>query len=1151
MGREGRTSYLPRPRNALPITGVKVLTRVLRPILSIHSLLILAVLSPLMVFGQYQVNGSAMQTSCNCYQLTPDQPFLGGSVWNVNQIDLTESFDYTFQVFLGCSEWGADGIGFVLQPVNVTQGGGSSTLGFGGISPSLIVEVDTWPNDATMSDPQADHVAILQNGSADHGSANNLAGPVQASNTVANIEDCGWHTIRIIWDANLNSFAVFFDGTYRVSYTGDVVNTIFGGDPLVYWGWTGGTGSESADQRFCNAILPDFQVTSTSSCAGDPITFEDVSLTSSGNISDYSWNFGDGNTASGAPVTHTFTDGGDYDVVLEITTEGCTEDTIIPVTIEATPDVDLGADTAICMGETLQLNAANSLGVGTYLWTPSAGLSDAAAASPTITPTNAVSYSLTFTSANGCSATDEINVGVNPLPTADAGVDQDLCEGNDVSLPASGGVGYLWSPATGLSETDVPVPSASPTSTTTYSVEVTDANGCTDTDDVTVSVLPAPLLQVGADKAICEGDTVMLSAVGQGDILWQPATGLSSATTASPQAFPSVTTVYSVTLTDEDGCESVDSVVVDVEAVPTALFTPPDPVCDGMEMVFEDASTGPVADHMWDLGDGTTVQGTQTAHIYPDEGAYTATLTVTSFNGCTDEVSHQVEVVTGPEAAFSVIGGTDLCLGEEMELVNASSGPIIGYEWDLGDGSPTIEEEAPIHLFASEGTYAVSLTAISGVDCFTTVTDTVTVHPVPEAGFTVPLVCVGETIPFMDGSTVSTGLITEWEWSFGDGTDAIGAEPEHQYAQAGAYDVVLHSRTAAGCADSITRSVHVNPVPEVSFSVEDVCVNDPVEITNTTALNGANVSDWSWQMGNGEVATGTEPTYAFDTHGVFNVLLEAVTDSGCSASAQQMLEVHPVPQAAFAMDVTEGCAPLDVQFTNNSTIETGFSISDYQWRFDDGAESLAAQPAHTFDDSGNFSVELIASTSAGCADTVSMNGAITVFLTPEADFTYRPEQPNLALNTVTFTNRSENATVYEWSLGNSFTTEEEDPQFTYHEEGTYIITLIASDGFCTDTAVKELTVEPVTLVYIPNAFTPNGDRRNDGFAVQGVGIEGFSMSIYDRWGTELFYSSDVFSEWDGTYKGMPVKQDTYVYRILVTDVHGEEQKYIGQVTLIR
>ncbi|MGB1318231.1 MAG: lectin-like domain-containing protein, partial [Flavobacteriales bacterium] len=294
--------------------------------------------------AQYQINGDANQISCNCYQLSEDVPFSGGSVWNVNQINLSDPFNYNFEVWLGCDEWGADGIAFVLQPVNVNQGGGSSSLGYGGINPSLSVEVDTWPNDVTMMDPQEDHIAVMQNGVADHGSVANLAGPVVASSTTNNIEDCQWHTIQIRWEPSINTLAIFFDGVYRTSYTGDVVNDIFGGDPNVYWGWTGGTGSASADQRFCNSILPDYTVSNSTTCVGEAISFEDASLTSSGNITNYSWDFDDGSTDSGMPVTHTFNTAGTFDVNLSITTEGCVEDTVIPITIDPTPVVDLGPD---------------------------------------------------------------------------------------------------------------------------------------------------------------------------------------------------------------------------------------------------------------------------------------------------------------------------------------------------------------------------------------------------------------------------------------------------------------------------------------------------------------------------------------------------------------------------------------------------------------------------------------------------------------------------------------------------------------------------------------------------------------------------------------------------------------------------------------
>ncbi|TNF32405.1 MAG: PKD domain-containing protein, partial [Bacteroidetes bacterium] len=352
-------------------------------------------------FAQYQINGDANQISCNCYQLTEDVPFSGGSVWNVNQINLNNPFNYNFEVWLDCSEWGADGIAFVLQPVNITQGGGSSSLGYGGINPSLIVEVDTWPNDVTMQDPPEDHIAIMRNGDSNHGSANNLAGPVVASSTQNNIEDCAWHTVQVVWEPSLNTLAVFFDGVFRTSYTGNIINTIFGGNPMVYWGWTGGTGSESADQRFCNSILPDYTLNSAAHCVGDAVTFSDASLTSSGNITNYTWNFGDGTTGSGAPVTHTYSTAGTFNVNMTITTEGCTEDTVIPIVIDPTPVVNLGPDIDLCTGESVQLNSPNTLGSGTYVWSPTTALSSGTAPSPTTSATSTTNYSLTFISSNG------------------------------------------------------------------------------------------------------------------------------------------------------------------------------------------------------------------------------------------------------------------------------------------------------------------------------------------------------------------------------------------------------------------------------------------------------------------------------------------------------------------------------------------------------------------------------------------------------------------------------------------------------------------------------------------------------------------------------------------------------------------------------
>ncbi|HZH36719.1 MAG TPA: L-type lectin-domain containing protein, partial [Flavisolibacter sp.] len=177
------------------------------------------------VFGQYILNGSAQKNTCNCYTLTDERLMQSGSVWNSNKISLANSFDFWFTVFLGCRDsTGADGIVFILQPISTSVGTSGEGMGFEGVVPSIGIALDTWRN-PNLNDPAEDHISIQANGNNNHNF--DLAGPVPASATSSNIEDCQWHRLRIAWDAPTKTLKAFFDGVLRVEKQVDLVSTIF------------------------------------------------------------------------------------------------------------------------------------------------------------------------------------------------------------------------------------------------------------------------------------------------------------------------------------------------------------------------------------------------------------------------------------------------------------------------------------------------------------------------------------------------------------------------------------------------------------------------------------------------------------------------------------------------------------------------------------------------------------------------------------------------------------------------------------------------------------------------------------------------------------------------------------------------------------
>lgn len=295
------------------------------------------------------VNGNADSLSCNCYQLTQAVNTQAGSVWNSNEISLNDPFDFTFDVFLGNNNGGADGIAFVLQPISTAAGSTGGGMGYQGIDPSLAIEIDTYQNGW---DPSNDHMAIQYNGVVDHGAINNLAGPVDALSGGGDIEDGQWHLLRVVWNPVSLTLDAYMDGVFRISYTGDVVTDIFSSDPMVFWGFTGSTGGLNNDHRFCLSILPNATVNANSICAGESVNFTDSSYSALGDVVSWDWDFGNGqNSSIENPGQITYPDPGDYYVVQTIVdAAGCGATDSLEIQVNPNPVADF-TGTDVCEGD--------------------------------------------------------------------------------------------------------------------------------------------------------------------------------------------------------------------------------------------------------------------------------------------------------------------------------------------------------------------------------------------------------------------------------------------------------------------------------------------------------------------------------------------------------------------------------------------------------------------------------------------------------------------------------------------------------------------------------------------------------------------------------------------------------------------------------
>lgn len=191
----------------------------------------------------------------NCVQLTDDASSQKGCVWNTSTLDLTQAFDYTLQIYLGDDDSGADGITFTFQndPNGPTAcGNDGEHLGIGGLTNSLTIEVDTYDNNSNSWEPSYDHISISKDGDVN----DVVCGAVAATSSEANVEDGNEHDLRIVWNPAGPTLEIYFDNELRITCNEDIINTIFGGNSDVYWGFTASTGGLTNQQYFCPGNLP-------------------------------------------------------------------------------------------------------------------------------------------------------------------------------------------------------------------------------------------------------------------------------------------------------------------------------------------------------------------------------------------------------------------------------------------------------------------------------------------------------------------------------------------------------------------------------------------------------------------------------------------------------------------------------------------------------------------------------------------------------------------------------------------------------------------------------------------------------------------------------------------------------------------------------
>jgi hypothetical protein len=518
----------------------------------------------------YFLNGSAEFVGGDCYQLTPALNTQNGTVWYAEQLDLTLPFDLQFQMNFGSTDAnGADGICFVLHTQGTSaigvSGGGMGYLNFG---TSLGIEFDTWQN-GEYADPTFDHIAIQRNGDINHNGFNNIAGPIQASPTSVNIEDGEDHTVQITWNPATNLIQVFFDCTLRLEGTQDLINEIFNGQSLVWWGFTAATGGASNIHTVClqENILS----------VGDSVLICDGGSTqlSVGASADgtYAWTPTEtlDDPTSATPIASP----------TETTTYTCVYTDLCGVEQSADIEVVVGdliltmpssVNDIDCNTPSVTINPTiNFVNNNSYVWLGPGGTIVGNGLSFTASAPGI--YVLTASSNNDCFATEQIEVegDFTTLP-ANGGPDQVInCIQTQINLSAANAganASYQWNNGASVISNSA---NTSVTSPGTYNLIVTNtANGCTSQDNIVIGLdTEAPEVEIALQDTLdCLTRALAISGleisnVNNFELQWSTNFGsfVSGVTTNSP--IVNQPGIYSVTVTSLDnGCQGFAEVIV-------------------------------------------------------------------------------------------------------------------------------------------------------------------------------------------------------------------------------------------------------------------------------------------------------------------------------------------------------------------------------------------------------------------------------------------------------------------------------------------------------------------------------------------------------------------------------------------------------------
>ncbi|MEO0898770.1 MAG: PKD domain-containing protein [Bacteroidota bacterium] len=616
---------------------------------------------------------------------------------------------------------------------------------------------------------------------------------------------------------------------------------------------------------------------------------------------------------------------------------------------------------------------------------------------------------------------------------------------------------------------------------------VTDVDGCVDSVsqvDALHATQPVPDFIVNP-TVNCNGNPSVFVSLSLGEGLsydWDFGDGGTS-TLANPVYTYSQNGLYSISLevTDVNGCDSsitlsdhilIDEIEANFKSDTTFAACPP------LVVNFEADTAFPhdQISYFWDFGDGATSTQATPSHNYTLPGSYTVSLVISSSSGCSDTLIIPNHVlIQGPTGTFT-FDPKEACPGAVISF-EGQSGAQVSYEWIFGDGL-TGNGQLATHTYTTEGTYFPVMAIEDSASCkvYIASNDPVDILPSPTAEFTVndSAFCENGTVNLTHLYGGSTANLT-YSWTTSDGQSSSIPNPSFSFSQPGAFDITLAVRNDLGCGDTLTKTSYINifeaPVIDIVLSDTAACV--PYQTTASLELNGHpyNVNQYEWSAPNAQGQSSIFP-YTISEEGNYTLNVRIEDENGCEANSSMDVIGHPLPEPAFSVSDSVGCAPFNLSFTDL----TPGNIQQWVWDFGDGNGDQQANPNHTYLYDGQFSLALTVINEFGCEASVIKPNLI-LLEKPVASFIWDqdslcPSEPILFTGT---SQSNRNLISFEWMFGDGQGSQDEHPTHEYENSGQYDVQLIVTDNLqCKDTmaipsaveVIEDVVPEPVDIQFV-------------------------------------------------------------------------------------